>query len=157
MKRRWATVTGVLTTTVRFDDPSDSFAILRAWNAVDPGLFPERLDSQEPIREQIDADRIEESRARRFGHAWYARRREPAVLAILQRGAKANHGTVTINTYDPDASGMSSRVSRMIDAWSDILPTDFGMVHPFTEVERLEATAPWRSDVTGDDSGAEVG
>ena len=151
-----AVVTGHLATRTTFDDPEDSFRILRAWRDAAPDLFPERLDSQEPIRERIDPDHIELSRARQFGPVWYATRSRPKVQVHLARAVRS-HGDLSIYGMDRhDVQAFSASIAHLVDAWARVLAPEYGMVHVLTEPERLEAMSPWRADLDGNDEIGQV-
>lgn len=148
---RPAAVTARLATRTTFDDPEDSFKILRAWRDVAPELFPELLDSQEPMRERITPETIETSRASRFGPTWYAIRKRPRLYAHLMRAAR-DHGTLSVSAYDrTDVPVVAGRIAELIDSWSAVTEPDYGMVHVLCEPERIEASALGRGDIDGDD------
>lgn len=155
MRFQVAAVTASLLSTVDFEETEDSFRLLRAWRDAEPGLFPERLDSQEPIRERIDPQRIEASRARQFGSTWYAARARPRLAASLDRGRASDHGAFKLYVFErAERAAMAARTARLIDALAVVAPPDYGMVHVLTGPEHREAMDPWRSDLTGDEEGA---
>jgi len=137
-------------------DPEASFELLRIWRDIAPDTFPDRLDVQEPIRAPIDPDRIEDSRVKEFGVAWYATRRHPDLLFIFLRGAPQHHASIRLFFYDPPTPHLVEAISGLIDAWADHLAPDYGMVHALSSTERVEATAEWRADVEADLTGGHV-
>jgi hypothetical protein len=153
---RPAVVTARLATVTTFDDPADSFRILQTWLRVAPELFPEFLDSQEPLRMGISPDKIESSRAARFGPAWYATRQRPRLFVHLMRAAR-DHASLSVSAFDrAGAPDLATRIAALIDAWSETAYPDYGMVHVLCEHERNEATVLGRGDLVGDAEAGEV-
>jgi len=156
MKQRFATLTAGLSVPSPMRDPEASFELLRIWRDIAPDTFPVRLDVQEPIRAPIDPDRIEDSRVKQFGVAWYATRRHPDLLFIFLRGAPQHHASIRLFFYDPPSPDLVAAISGLIDLWADHLAPDYGMVHSLCAAERTEATSEWRADVEADLTGGHV-
>jgi hypothetical protein len=66
--------------------------------------------------------------------------------------AARDHGTISVSAFDrTDVPALASRVASLIDTWSGVTETEYGMVHVLCQHERIEATAQGRSDIDGDD------
>lgn len=157
MRQRFASLTGALSIPAPLTDADSSIEILRLWRDLDPAFLPERLDSQEPIREPLRPSALEQSRAGRFGSVWYATRRSPAFLAIFRRGVAFEDGALqhaALRFFVYDASRIdenATRLARLLDAIAASFGADYGMVHAVCGSELAEAMISWRPDI---DSGA---